>query len=275
MMPVSISVSVWRRYSLQLAKGSGNPVRGTAVEHQQPEGHEPGALAFPERRTARQREQVRQEIRELVHQVDAQLVVVDADVHVQAADHHAARDALHFLEQRDVALLVRALLLRRPARTDGSRRRSARGRSAPPPRSTTRRAAATRSRAPRRCCGTPAWRPRPANAGTPGNARPPCARAVREQLLPGARWRPHGSRGRPAGTPPRCRVSAAARVSPCADSLVRRRDAAGSSSIGAAIAAPSSRTQRSVPAGRFELVLPSPRCRRAAARPARHGDAIV
>jgi hypothetical protein len=29
--PVSISVSVCRRYSLQLGKGSGNPVRGTAL----------------------------------------------------------------------------------------------------------------------------------------------------------------------------------------------------------------------------------------------------
>ena len=53
---------------------------------------------------------MRQEVRELVHQVDAQLVVVDADVDMQTADHHAPCGALHLLEERDVAFLVRALL---------------------------------------------------------------------------------------------------------------------------------------------------------------------
>ncbi len=101
------------------------PRARNAVEDHQAERHQSRALAFPERRAAREREQVRQEIPRLVQQVDAQLVVVDADVHVQAADHHAPRHALHFLEQRDVTLLVGALLLRRQrerVRARGDRR---------------------------------------------------------------------------------------------------------------------------------------------------------
>ena len=89
----------------------------------------PMSLAFPERRRARQRQQVRQEVRELVHQVDAQLVVVDADVHVHAADHHAARGGLHFARHGGVVVLVRGLLRLGARRRDAWRPRSARCRS--------------------------------------------------------------------------------------------------------------------------------------------------
>ena len=57
---------------------------------------------------------------ELLHQVDAQLVVLQADVHVHAADDHAARGRLHLAGQRDVAVLVGVLLL------DGARERMGR-----------------------------------------------------------------------------------------------------------------------------------------------------
>ena len=54
---------------------------------------EAGVLAFDERRGGREHEQVRQEVARLVHEVDAQLVVVDAGVHVHAADDEAPADA--------------------------------------------------------------------------------------------------------------------------------------------------------------------------------------
>ena len=58
---------------------------------------------------------MRQEIARLVHQVDAQLVVVDADVHVHAADDEAAADAGQILGDGLVALAL-GRLLRAPAR---------------------------------------------------------------------------------------------------------------------------------------------------------------
>ena len=102
-------------------KRLGQPGSRHCVEHEHAKRHQTRPLALPERRAARQRQHVRQEIRQLVHQVDAQLVVVDADVDVQAADHHAPRRALHLLEKRDVALLVRALLA--GGEREGMRRR--------------------------------------------------------------------------------------------------------------------------------------------------------
>ncbi len=76
---------------------------------------------LPERRRAGQGEQVRQEIRHLVHQVDAQFVVVDADMNVHAADEQSSRRRLHFDSQGVVTVFLR-LLLFRPA-TERVRRR--------------------------------------------------------------------------------------------------------------------------------------------------------
>ncbi len=50
------------------------------------------------------RQQVRQEIRELVHQVDTQLVVFDPDVDMHAADQQTPGRRLHLGRQRVVAL---------------------------------------------------------------------------------------------------------------------------------------------------------------------------
>ena len=81
------------------------------AENREPERLEAGRLAFPERRGRGQREEVRQEVGQLVHQVDALFVVLDADVHVHATDQHAPRRRLHFLQQRNVAILFGVLLL--------------------------------------------------------------------------------------------------------------------------------------------------------------------
>ena len=53
---------------------------------------------------------MRQEVARLVEQVDAQLVVFDADVHVHAADDEAAADAGQVLGERLVALALGVLL---------------------------------------------------------------------------------------------------------------------------------------------------------------------
>ena len=76
------------------------------VENAEPVGFQPGILALPERRRGRERQQVRQEIGDLVQQVDAKLVVVDADMHVHAANHQAADHGLQVLGDNGVALLL-------------------------------------------------------------------------------------------------------------------------------------------------------------------------
>jgi len=54
---------------------------------------------------------VRQEVAELVHQVDAQLVVLDAHVYVHAADQQPAGGALHLRRQRVVTFPVGGFLV--------------------------------------------------------------------------------------------------------------------------------------------------------------------
>ena len=73
---------------------------------------------------------MRQEVARLVHQVDAQLVVVDADVHVHAADQQTAGDTLHVAGEYVVTLLVGVLLVRpfrEGMRRGGHRRQSVAG----------------------------------------------------------------------------------------------------------------------------------------------------
>src|SRR5512144_1505114 len=55
---------------------------------------------------------MRQEVARLVHQVDAQLVVVDADVHMHTADQQTTGDTLHVASEYVVTLLVGVLLVR-------------------------------------------------------------------------------------------------------------------------------------------------------------------
>ena len=54
---------------------------------------------------------MRQEIADLVHQIDAQVLVIDADMDVHAADHQAPSQGLHVLGQFVVALFVGVELL--------------------------------------------------------------------------------------------------------------------------------------------------------------------
>ena len=66
----------------------GQPGARQGVEDGQAVARQPGVLASPERRRATQRQQVGQEIGRLGHQVDAQVLVLDADMDMAAADQH-------------------------------------------------------------------------------------------------------------------------------------------------------------------------------------------
>ena len=55
---------------------------------------------------------MRQEIRHLVHQVDAQLIVVNADMHMHATDDKAASSTLQFMGQLIVAVFFSVFLVR-------------------------------------------------------------------------------------------------------------------------------------------------------------------
>ena len=55
---------------------------------------------------------MRQEIGRLAEQVDAQILVLDADMHMHAADHEPARHVLEIAREHVVALLVGVLLAR-------------------------------------------------------------------------------------------------------------------------------------------------------------------
>ena len=81
------------------------------VENAEAVGTQSRIRAFPERRRGAQGEQVWQEIRDLVEGVDSDIVVLDADMHVHAANQQPIRDELHILLQHVIALFVRALLV--------------------------------------------------------------------------------------------------------------------------------------------------------------------
>ena len=55
---------------------------------------------------------MRQEIGRLAEQVDAQILVLDADMHMHAADHQPPRHVLEIAREHVVALLVGVLLAR-------------------------------------------------------------------------------------------------------------------------------------------------------------------
>ena len=54
---------------------------------------------------------MRQEVGQLVHQVDAQGIVADADVHMHTANQQAPGRALHFGGERVVTFFPRVFLL--------------------------------------------------------------------------------------------------------------------------------------------------------------------
>jgi len=73
-------------------------------------GLEPGLAAAPEWRRGAECQQVRQEITDLAHQINPQIVVLDADMNMHAADQQSPRDGLHALSQDVVAILFGMLL---------------------------------------------------------------------------------------------------------------------------------------------------------------------
>ena len=83
----------------------GNVGARELVEHLAAVRLQPGIEADPEGRVGRKREQVRQKVAHLVHQVNGRFAVLDADVHVQAEDQVRARHQLHVLDDLQVALV--------------------------------------------------------------------------------------------------------------------------------------------------------------------------
>ena len=75
--------------SAQLVNVSGMFVRGNLSNTLHAVRLQPGVHAEPERRVGRERQQMRQEVAHLVHQVNRGLAILDADVHVQAEDQVA------------------------------------------------------------------------------------------------------------------------------------------------------------------------------------------
>ena len=144
------------------------------VPHRQAIGVEPGLVAAPEGRGGRQRQQVRQEIGQLVEQVEAERLVLDADMDVHAADQEPPGHHLEVAGERVVALLVGVALQaplgegvgrggdRREAVAVGAGGHGARagGRARPAPRPASRR---------------PRCRSRPGSAGTPRSPAAPSA----------------------------------------------------------------------------------------------------
>ena len=80
-------------------------VRGNRSNTLQRYDFKPGVHADPERRVRREREQVRQEVAQLIHQVNQRLAILDADVDVEAEDQVGARDDLQVLDDLQVALV--------------------------------------------------------------------------------------------------------------------------------------------------------------------------
>ncbi len=160
-----------------------------------------------------QRQQVRQEVGGLAHQVDAQVVVLDAGMDVHAADRHAPGEGLMLLARGcgsapvDRRLLgpvaqgwVEAAIIRMP----NSRAHAA---------TVLRRCASScvglvDRAADRRC------RPRPATAGTRASPEAPSASSQRCMKPAAAGSRAPASRDRRAGIPPRCPGSKPAWVMP-------------------------------------------------------------
>ena len=81
------------------------------VEDRDPVGFQPRILPLPEGRGGAERQEMGKEIGELAHEVDAQLGILDPDMHMHAADDKAAGRRLVVAGQRDVALAIRRLLV--------------------------------------------------------------------------------------------------------------------------------------------------------------------
>ena len=89
------------------------------VKHAQAVRLQAGFDSLPKGRRSAQGEEVRQEVDDLVQDVDAQVVLFDSDMHVHAADQQALRYDLQFFLKNPVAQLVGWLLLAPPSERVG------------------------------------------------------------------------------------------------------------------------------------------------------------
>ena len=74
-------------------------------------GFEAGVAAHPERRRGRERQHMRQDVARDVHQIDRDIIVGHADMHMHAEDQQLERQILHFVDHAFVALERRDLLV--------------------------------------------------------------------------------------------------------------------------------------------------------------------
>ena len=117
------------------------------VEHLAAIRLQAGVHAEPERRVGREREQVRQEVAHLVHQVNAGLAILDADVHVQTEDQVATAPPSACPRRPADSARRDRCPARASRQTDASRRRRAAARARAPGRIVCRRRSTTSSRA--------------------------------------------------------------------------------------------------------------------------------
>ena len=89
----------------------GNTRSRHRVEYRQTVGFQARVLALPERRRGAQGQEVGQEVADLVHQIDAQVVVGDAHVDVHAANEQPPDRPLHVAREGVVPLLWDVVLL--------------------------------------------------------------------------------------------------------------------------------------------------------------------
>ena len=108
--PAFTSTSTVRAYSSQPAKRPGRPVRGSSCEMASRQLLRPVSSPSQNGEEVEEHEEMRQEVAQLIHQVDAQLVVLDADVDVHAAHDEAAADAGEIVGELVIALLLRVAL---------------------------------------------------------------------------------------------------------------------------------------------------------------------
>ena len=203
--PASISAFRCRSIFAEAVELLGQAGARQLVEHGHAVGFEAGILAAPERRGGAERQQVRQEIGDLAHEIDAQLRVLDADMDMHAADHEPPRRAPGDRGPACCSVPCRCGAARSRRRRDGSRRQSAPDRTAR--RSPQLCAAAARDRRAlprpngrRRCrprsgsAGIPASPGSSAPSGNPRTGRPahpapgPAICGRRGDILPRCRW---------------------------------------------------------------------------------------
>ena len=101
------SKSTIRRYSPQLVKRLGQAGARHLVKHRQTIGLEARHAAIPEGRAGGQRQQMGQEIGNLIEQINAQIFILNADMHMHAANQQTPRGNLHILGQQVIALALR------------------------------------------------------------------------------------------------------------------------------------------------------------------------